>query len=234
MNTIHQIERLDRVDSTSSHLKRNRHRVTSGHLCVAHTQTSGRGRQGHVWHSAPGANLTFSFMLDTTEEKPYDALMVTALTLLDVLASYDIEAAIKMPNDLFVGAKKIAGILIERTQVGSVEHTVVGVGLNVNERLPASMQPLAISMQMLKKTEFELEDVLQAFIDRFNHRVHHPPFPMFHKQVMSQDQTVLLDGQPVEMLGFNEQFVCEAYNGSTHELIPCDRLTFRMKKYKLK
>lgn len=233
MNTLHPIERLNEVDSTSEHLKRNRHRVTSGHLCVAHTQTAGRGRQGHRWHSAPGKNLTFSFMLDTRDNQPYDALMVTALALMDVLKSYGIETAIKMPNDLFVGAKKIAGILIERTKTDEGEQSIIGVGLNVNEQLPASMHPLAISMRMIKKTEFALEDVLQAFIDQFNQRVHHPPFAAFREQVLSQNQTVQEGTQIVTLQDFDEMFVCKVYQGADTKFIPCDRLTFRMKQYKL-
>lgn len=233
MNTLHHIEWLEQVDSTSSHLKRNRHRFARGHLCVAHTQTAGRGRHGNVWHSAPGANLTFSFLLDTRDDKPYDALMVTALALLDVLESYGISAAIKIPNDLFVGAQKIAGILIERTRIDTREHTIVGVGLNVNEQLPAAMRPLAVSMQMLKKTQFALEDVLQAFIDRFNQRVLHAPFADFKKQIMAQDQRVYHDTRLVQLLDFDEMFVCEVKEEGAIGYVPCDRLTFRMKKYNI-
>jgi BirA family transcriptional regulator, biotin operon repressor / biotin---[acetyl-CoA-carboxylase] ligase len=119
----------------------------AGTLVVADAQTSGRGRQGRRWHSEPGAGLWLTMI-----ERPSDpgALEVLSLRIglalaepLDAFAESPVR--LKWPNDLYVGSRKLGGILVEaRWRNGHVEWVAIGVGINV--RAPAG-EPQAIGLR---------------------------------------------------------------------------------------
>jgi BirA family biotin operon repressor/biotin-[acetyl-CoA-carboxylase] ligase len=106
----------------------------SGTLILADTQTAGRGRHGRAWQSERGAGVWL-----TVIERPSDASALDVLSLrvgiamaapLDTLA--DSQVRLKWPNDLYVGARKLAGVLIEARWRESVpEWVAIGVGINV-------------------------------------------------------------------------------------------------------
>jgi len=112
-----------------------------GVVVAAHHQTAGRGRRGSTWVSPPGAGLYFSFI-----GRPPDARKVPLLTLASgvavrdgIVAATGLAPDLKWPNDLFVGRKKLAGILAEGHAIGSSDQAVViGVGVNVR---PAAYPP---------------------------------------------------------------------------------------------
>ena len=106
-------------------------------LVLAGFQTAGRGRGSNRWWSAPGA-LTFSLVLDTRRESPTGACaprfsVTTALSLHDALSQYAPpgEIRLKWPNDVYLGPRKVAGILLEQSSA-CLNRLVVGVGINVN------------------------------------------------------------------------------------------------------
>jgi BirA family biotin operon repressor/biotin-[acetyl-CoA-carboxylase] ligase len=106
----------------------------SGTLIVADEQTAGRGRHGRQWTSRPGAGLWLTLI-----ERPTDARALEVLALrcglfgaeaLDALAGTRV--GLKWPNDLYVGTRKLAGILIETRWRGTAPDWVaIGFGLNV-------------------------------------------------------------------------------------------------------
>ena len=106
----------------------------AGTLVLADAQTAGRGRQGRQWHSASGAGVWI-----TVVERPADVGALGVLSLrcglyaaeaLDALAGARV--AVKWPNDLYVGERKLAGILVEtRWRGSSPDWVAVGFGLNV-------------------------------------------------------------------------------------------------------
>ena len=106
-----------------------------GAVVAADTQTAGRGRRGHEWFSPPGAGLYVSVVL-VPASSAVDGLRATTLVTLAVgVALADaVERAtglrpeIKWPNDLYLGGRKLAGILAEAIAPGRV---VVGYGINV-------------------------------------------------------------------------------------------------------
>lgn len=110
-----------------------------GTIVVADRQTSGRGRQGRVWQSAAGQGLWL-----TALARDLDAVTVSVLAIrlgLAVAAPLDAFTAsplrLKWPNDLYVGERKLAGILVEaRWQGGRASWIAVGLGINV--RPPAA------------------------------------------------------------------------------------------------
>lgn len=92
---------------------------------------------------------------------------VVSLALAKVLKQHLNEVKIKWPNDIYVGEKKIAGILIENTVKGiTLDSSIVGVGVNVNQEHFHSDAPNPVSMKQLLKKDFDLQDILKAFLLR--------------------------------------------------------------------
>ena len=139
-----------------------------GDVVWADFQTAGRGQRGHEWHSRKGENLTFSVVLEPTFvpiAEQFSVSEVVALSLVDMLAEYGIAAKIKWTNDIYVGDKKLVGILIEHSLSSStLRRTIVGIGINVNQKEFDSALPNPVSMAQLLGKEFDLEEVLTRFL----------------------------------------------------------------------
>ncbi len=128
------VEVLPEIDSTNTELMR---RARAGQLepvlLVAEAQTAGRGRLGRSWHSGsrPGEVLTFSLGL------PLQLRDWSGLSLavgLGVVQALHPALRLKWPNDVWWQDRKLAGILIETTQVGEIRYAVIGVGINIAPR----------------------------------------------------------------------------------------------------
>ena len=109
-----------------------------GDAVVAVEQTAGRGQRGNTWSSKAGENLTFSLVWEADFLAAREQCVLSeavALALVDTVAGYGIEATSNWPNDIYVGHKKICGILIEHDLgiAGRLARTIVGIGLNVNQ-----------------------------------------------------------------------------------------------------
>jgi BirA family biotin operon repressor/biotin-[acetyl-CoA-carboxylase] ligase len=104
---------------------------------MADVQTQGKGQRGNIWLSESGKNLLCSFVFkpdNLSVENQIALTWATSLSLLQTLRNFNIEALIKWPNDIFVGGKKIAGILIENQLQGSkISCSIIGIGLNINQ-----------------------------------------------------------------------------------------------------
>ncbi len=139
-----------------------------GDVVWADFQTAGRGQRGHEWHSRKGENLTFSVVLEPTFvpiAEQFSVSEVVALSLVDMLAEYGIEAKIKWTNDIYVGDRKLVGILIEHSLVSAtLRRTIVGVGINVNQTEFDSSIPNPVSMAQLLGKQINAEDVLKCFV----------------------------------------------------------------------
>ena len=102
-----------------------------GTLVVAETQTGGHGRRGSVWESPPGG-LWFSFVVrpHLPPERASGLSVVAAVAVArTVIDCAGLDARIKWPNDVFVGGRKLAGVMILSAGDGAL---VVGVGVNAN------------------------------------------------------------------------------------------------------
>jgi BirA family biotin operon repressor/biotin-[acetyl-CoA-carboxylase] ligase len=106
-----------------------------GTLVITEEQTAGRGRRGKSWVSPAGANLLFSVLLRPAMEgeRVFVLTMVLALAALKAVQRVaGLRAMIKWPNDLYVGTKKLAGVLTEFSMRGKqVDWAVLGMGTNV-------------------------------------------------------------------------------------------------------
>lgn len=111
--------------------------VVEGAVVVANSQSAGRGRQGRSWASPPGAGLYVSTVL----RPPRDA--VRALTIAagvavaeGIDAATGLHVALKWPNDVYIGERKLAGVLAEAAD--AIQYVILGIGINV---MPAAYPP---------------------------------------------------------------------------------------------
>ncbi len=145
---------LDKVESTQDEA----FRLLETHpsvLVMARRQSGGRGRRGHRWLS-PEGGLYVSFGWRNMEPSRALLLNLTApVSIARLLSKFGIEGQIKLPNDVLVNGRKIAGILVEVRG----ERTVLGIGLNVNQGgFPENLK--ATSMKLITGREYPLEDIL--------------------------------------------------------------------------
>ena len=161
--------RLSRVASTNNYareLVRDKMPI-EGTVIVADEQTEGRGQRSNTWVTEPKKNLTCSYILKPVFLAAKDQFMLSAAvalavfeTISEFLPQNDVK--IKWPNDLLVDGKKIAGILIENSLRGnSLETSIVGIGLNINQvEFPKELN--ATSLRSMDDTELEIDEVLNV------------------------------------------------------------------------
>lgn len=162
---------IKETHSTST-LLREQYTDALPHLYTIRTdyQTAGRGQAGNTWESEKGKNLLFSTLLRHEElhaTEQWRISMWVAITLWEVLAKHlDKERlTIKWPNDIYYGDKKLVGILIENALIGQyVEHSIVGIGVNVHQMNWQSNAPNPISMKEITGREYDIEGLLNEWI----------------------------------------------------------------------
>jgi len=121
----------EQVSSTSDALRELAEKgMPEGLILGADEQTAGRGRRGAKWISPKGENLAFSVLLRPTASKSlwYRLSLITGLAVAEALEELIPLAEIKWPNDVLVGGRKIAGILVET----GADFVIVGIGININ------------------------------------------------------------------------------------------------------
>lgn len=137
---IASLELHDEIDSTNSHLMRTAARgARPGTVCLAETQTAGRGRIGRDWVSPFGANVYLSLLWRFEEPSRVAGLsLAVGVAVIRALAALGLgEVGLKWPNDLLWGERKLGGILLE---VAGEAHgpCAVVIGLGLNRYLPAA------------------------------------------------------------------------------------------------
>ncbi len=141
-----------------------------GTVVVAEEQTSGRGRQKRKWLSPRGKNLYVSVIYSPKNMHIGDsiALMFSiSIAIKEALSDFGIEdAMIKWPNDVMVGNKKVAGVLLEtRSESGLLTHAILGFGINVNmEEIPDEIKDTATSMYILTSSKIDRATLLSNIL----------------------------------------------------------------------
>ncbi len=174
------IETLDSVDSTNneaakrlSFCKETQHSLNFK-VIRAISQEKGRGQGKKIWESAKNENLTFSIIFSPAPVAPEEAFFLAAaatLSVIDFLKTLNLNAKIKWFNDIFVENEKIAGILIENSLQGNViQHSIIGIGLNINQLEFANYSPKATSLKKLLNKNFEIEKMLENLLNCVKNR----------------------------------------------------------------
>ena len=162
------IIRLDTVDSTNNYTANliKQGKILPGAVIMADEQTAGKGQRGAVWSSNAGENMLLSVFLNSANLSLHQQVALThfaAVSVLETLRKIGISAQIKWPNDIFVGHRKIAGILIENAIVnGQISHSILGIGLNVNQMDFKDLS--ATSVKREKMAFYAVEDLLFQLI----------------------------------------------------------------------
>ena len=161
---------LDIVDSTNNYVSAlaAKNAVLEGTVVIAHFQGKGKGQRGNVWASEPGKNLTFSLVLKPKKVAPSEAFVISKIVSLAICKYLEAlvmeDVFIKWPNDIYVGQKKICGILIENQFKGKdFECAIIGIGLNVNQTNFQNL-PQVTSLILELKKELELKLVLEGLL----------------------------------------------------------------------
>jgi len=194
---------LKEVDSTNSYLKSSTtDQITHGSLCLADAQVQGRGQYQREWHSEPGQNLTWSYLLKPAE---HDRLFMLTLAFIysaaEVIQSATgLDTHLKWPNDLMIQGKKVGGVLAETVFNGNhLERCIIGMGINVNQRsFPADLSQ-ASSLLQLSGRNLHREELL-AQISKRSEAAYH--------QWLDRDRQ-LVKNINEKLIGYGEQVKVE-------------------------
>lgn len=128
-------------------------------------QYEGRGQRGNVWQVQAGLNLTFSCVVYPHFLAPPDQFylnMAVSLSVIDLLDSYAQGAVMKWPNDIYIGRRKICGILIENSLMGSkLQSSIIGIGININQTEFEGLT--ATSLALENGSTYDLEELMRQW-----------------------------------------------------------------------
>lgn len=160
------------LDSTNSEAMRL---IFSGNISdstvvIADYQDHGRGQGGNSWNSRSGENLLMSWIVFPaflSAQSQFKLSKAVSLAILDMLEEQLLPCSIKWPNDIICNGSKIAGILIENSLMGSrLRHSIIGIGLNINQTEFPEFPFKATSMLMLSGKAYPVNEICKLLIDK--------------------------------------------------------------------
>ena len=165
------IVHIDETDSTNRWMKEN---GEDEMVVVADYQTAGRGCGQNSWESERGKNLLMSVLVHPKRVSARTQFIITQMVsvalcnTLEPLIDKPVE--IKWPNDIYVGDKKICGVLIENRLEGRrIRDCVIGIGLNVNQTEFLSDAPNPVSIKQLTGRDTDRDELLASFLNKLQH-----------------------------------------------------------------
>ena len=173
-----QYVRLEEVDSTNNYLLQQARQMGNETVVYTPRQTAGRGQKGNRWLAQPGMNATFSYLY-----KPQgiaareqfcisEAAALAVATVLSELSGQRI--TVKWPNDIYHGDRKMCGMLIENSLQGRlVEYSVIGIGINVNQREFDPYAPNPTSLALVTGRDHDPYQVMRSVCDRMQQLLAH-------------------------------------------------------------
>ncbi len=166
------IIRFPSVRSTSNELKSfsEKESLPNFTILITDDQTSGKGQVGNTWESEAGKNLTFSVLLYPKNVAILSQFILSKMVSVAIVQAleYEIDGIeIKWPNDIYIGEKKICGILIENSIMGAtLNQTIIGVGININQKVFRSDAPNPTSLVIETGHEHEIKPILDRIIEQ--------------------------------------------------------------------
>jgi len=160
---------LPTVDSTNTFaMKLSREGAEEGVVVLTDSQTAGKGRLGRRWIDISGFNAISSTVLRPIFPA-YLLVMIASLAVVDAIAeTCGVAASIKWPNDILIGTRKVAGILVETNHDPAGQMVaIMGIGVNVNgqttqfigneSEAPDTAQPQELQSLITAATTLEIE-----------------------------------------------------------------------------
>lgn len=183
------------LSSTNLWAKQHMETLTHGTIVVADEQTQGRGRMGRQWDSSKGEGIWMTMVLcpglPMSEGGKITQMAAVAMHQA-IVKETGLSVKIKWPNDLLIEEKKVCGILTEMTgELNQIEHLIVGIGLNVNQKsFPSDICHTAASLYSASRQQFSRSRMLAAFLNHFesyydnyvNHQVYAPVLEIARSQ----------------------------------------------------
>jgi BirA family biotin operon repressor/biotin-[acetyl-CoA-carboxylase] ligase len=152
-------EELTSIDSTNLYAMQQVHegKAHHGDAFFAHAQVAGRGQRGKQWWSAAGQNIALSVVLETARLASSERFRLSAAMAMGVLDWLQQLAPgqwkTKWPNDIYHDDRKAGGMLIENLHKGGRwSHSIVGIGINMNQHSFPGHLPNPVSLFMLTRT----------------------------------------------------------------------------------
>lgn len=144
-----------------------------GVVVVADVQSGGRGRKNRTW-SSPEGGLWFSIVL-YPKISSQSVMLITMASSISVAQGIEeitgINSVIKWPNDLLINEKKVCGILTEiDAEMDSINYTVVGIGINVNNELEKELQKTATTLKLEIGTQVPKVELLKSILKSFDEK----------------------------------------------------------------
>jgi BirA family biotin operon repressor/biotin-[acetyl-CoA-carboxylase] ligase len=191
------------VGSTNDQAARMRRRgaLFAPAMVLTGRQTAGRGRGQHTWWSNRGV-LTVTFAFPVEEHvAPHQLPLLAGLAVRDAAASLlpaSVDVKLKWPNDLQIGARKLAGLLCERVD----KADLVGLGLNVNvssREVPAELRDRVVSLAEAAGRDLDLTDVLVAIARQLHRTLAYRDEQSFAQLLRRYDEHHALIGRRVSI-----------------------------------
>ena len=143
-----------------------------GALVISEEQTSGRGRMFRKWETRRGDSIAMTILL-RPDLLPKDAPTITPILALSIVeglrSAVEVDALIKWPNDIFIGNKKLGGILTEMNSgMDVVRYIIIGMGLNINQSaMGDTLKDIGISLKEYTGKTHEREVIISHILNRF-------------------------------------------------------------------
>lgn len=168
LNYIH----LEETRSTNSHLLAEAPSLPDRTVVYTYCQTAGRGQKGNSWESEPHKNLAFSLLLKRPPVEVRQQFCISqavSVAICDFLSQFAEGFKVKWPNDIYHYDSKICGILIENSLDGKhIAHSVIGVGININQTRFLSDAPNPISLKQITGDDYDLDQLLRDVCQRIS------------------------------------------------------------------
>jgi len=159
------IKKYKTVSSTNETAKKIS-KPESWQVILAEEQTAGYGRKGNTWFS-PKGGLYFSVILPKSKIEDLQTLTILAAFIVAKVLKddFNLEPFIKLPNDILINGKKIAGILTENIVGEEIKLSVMGIGLNTNiESFPKDLEKIATSLKIELGKTVDNEEILRKIL----------------------------------------------------------------------
>ena len=162
-----EIIRFKKIDSTQIFAKSLK--TPEAWLVVsAKEQAEGKGRKRNFWYS-PKGGLYFSVILPKSNIDDLQTLTILAAFIIGkyIKEKFNLEPFIKLPNDVYLNGKKVAGVITENViEVKEVKFSAMGIGLNTNiARFPKDLENTATSLKIELGKEVDNEKILKEIIE---------------------------------------------------------------------
>jgi len=207
---VREILVFEETDSTN-HLvtEAGHHGAAEGLVIFAETQKAGRGRLGRKWESSPRQGLWFSILMRPGFALPSWTRLTTWAAIgvaTGIEAATGCQTAIKWPNDIYIGGKKVVGILSE-SHADKEPFAVVGIGININQTdFPEPISTTATSLRIASGSPLDRTQVAVKILmglDYWSQKLE----TGFPEIIAAAEARSYLRGRRVEMTGSNESLI---------------------------